>query len=69
LRAAARHPRFSLKNAGEIIRRIGFLAGLASARVKIAINSQKSSKNLKKMLSASKIFQFFVRHGSENRKG
>jgi hypothetical protein len=48
------HQRFSLKNAGGVIRRIGFLARLGTGGAKIARNYQKSSKNLKKMLPASK---------------
>jgi len=56
----ALHPRFSFKNVGEVIRPTGFFAGLASSGLKIAINCQKSAKNVKKMLSASKNLDFFA---------
>jgi len=49
-----RHPRFSLKNAGAVILRTRFLGRLSGGGSKIARNYQKSSRNLKKMLPASK---------------
>jgi len=56
---AARHPRFSFKNAGGVVRRTGFFAQLAIAGAKIATNRQKSEEICTKMLSASKNLKFF----------